>query len=193
MGLAGAQFGRVRPWREIEGGIWLINRQTSQLENRPAAIRIVSRSVRALCDDYARQYLEGRGDKRYLDGQIGEQASFFRALYALIEVPKDAEGALRPLFTVPSTLADANGKLSAAVVPLLPTKDLDFADGQLARISREYALLAAEQTPDRFLTAEEWEAIVTEGKEQPLKTLHSRYGSSRLIQALHGLTAGWPE
>lgn len=192
--LSGAQFGVVQPWREVEGGVWFIDRQSGALSNKPCALRVLRRQQAAACGDYARQYLENHGDKKYLSGQLGDWALFFRMLYALIEVPKDAEGRAVPLITVPSTLADASGKLSPQIVPLLPTKEHDFADGQLQRLGREYELLVATQTPDAGINSQQWEAIVDEGKELPLKTLLSRHGSSRLIQVLHGLNgAPWPE
>ncbi len=188
--LSGAQFGRVQPWREIEGGIWLDTKEKG-LHNIQAAVRIVSRRVAATCLDYARQYLQGRADKVMLGTQLDEMAGFFRAHYALCQAPLDAEAAPVPLFPMPSTIADASGKLIPSVVALLALHDL--ADGQLDRINREYDLLRATQTPDRGLTHAEWEAIVEEGKSQPLATLHSRHGSSRLIQALHFMGAqAWP-
>lgn len=188
--LAGAQFGRVQPWREIEGGIWLDTKDKG-LHRVPAAVRIVRRQVASSCLDYARQYLQGRADKVMLGSQLEEMAGFFRAHYALCQVPLDAEAPLVQMFLIPPTIVDATGKLIPSVVGLLPLHDL--ADGQLDRINREYDLLRATETPDRGLTHQEWEAIVEEGKTQPLATLHSRHGSSRLIQALHFMGAqAWP-
>ena len=188
--LSGAQFGRVQCWREVPGGIWIETKEG--LVNRPAAVRVLRRGMSQACLDYARQYLQSRADKAMLPQQLSDWTLFFRMHYALIEVPQDADGVLRPMFVVPTTLVDATGKLSPAVVPNLPLNDL--VDGQLDRIGREYDLLCATETPDRGLTHPEWEAIVEEGKEQPLKTLHSRHGSSRLIQVLHFMGAGaWPE
>ncbi len=189
--LSGAQFGRVQCWREIPGGIWL-DIKDQGLHNRPAAVRFVSRKVSANCMDYARQYLQGRADKMMMGAQLDEQRAFFLMHYALVEVPRDAESKPAQMFAVPPTLVDAAGKISAAIVPTLALNDL--VAGQLERITREYELLHATETPDRSLTSQEWETIVAEGKEQPLKTLHSRHGSSRLIQVLHGLRDGvWPE
>lgn len=188
--LSGTQFGRVQCWREIEGGIWLHTDQG--LVNQPAAVQVLRRGMSQACMDYARQYLQGRADKVMLPQQLADWTLFFRMHYALCDVPQDAEGKLKPLFTLPATLIDATGKLSHALIPKLPLNDL--ADGQLDRIGREYDLLCATETPDRGLTHAEWESIVEEGKEQPLKTLHSRHGSSRLIQVLHFMGAGaWPE
>jgi hypothetical protein len=191
--LSGAQHGCFRPYREVPGGIWLDTKDQGVI-NRSCALQTIRRAVSVTCADYARQYLSSRGDKSYHAGQLGELTLFFRLHYALIEVPTTGTYDTEPvlLYPVPGTLADANGKLNSTIVSTLPLNDL--VDGQMDRLSREFELLRETETPDRAPTHTEWEAIVNEGKEQSLRTLHSRYGSSALIQVLHGLGAApWPE
>lgn len=179
--LAGAERGTFKPWREIPGGLYF--EEPSGIVNKPCAVRLTTRRVGNLCTDYARQYLESRADKRFMPGQLGDFAAFLLAHYVLIHVPA-ADGVLRPMCP-PGELADKTGKVNPAAIHALGLHSL--ADGQLEKLLREYSLLKETQTPDRPLTHEEWEALIAEGKAESLAILHSRHGSSKLIQLLHGL------
>lgn len=180
--LSGAEHGRFRPYREIAGGLYF--EEDGQVVCKPCAVRLTTRRVAALCQDYARQYLAQRGDKTYLPGQFADWARFFLLHHVLIQVPASPEAPLVPLFPI-KQLADKDGKVIPAAVHELPLHTL--VDGQIAILEREYELLKSTQTPDRGLSPEQWEALITEGKTESLRTLHSRHGSSALIQVLHGL------
>lgn len=186
--LSGAHRGKVRPYREVPGGLWL---DTSQgMVSRPCALRVVRESVTYACADYARQYLSSRGDKNFLPGQVVLWTNFFRLHHALIELPQDPEAPHVQLYSLPVTLADASGKLNASIVPTLPLSEA--ADGQLEMLIREYEILRETETPVA-LSHEQWEAIVSQGKDESLRTLVSRHGSSALIQVLHGMGSAYPE
>ena len=188
--LSGIERGRPCPVVEVEGGIW-IEDADGNLTNKPAALKIISERLRALCIDYARQLLQARGDKTFLPSQIERWAAFFMMHHALVGVPiPGAEGMVKKLYPPPAELADKDGKLNISVALSLPLGDL--ADGQLDMLARVYDLHVMTQTP-RMLTSQQWDAIVNEGKDESLKTLHSRHGSSALIQVLHGLRSPWPE
>ena len=179
--LAGAERGKFQPWREIKGGLWF--EEGDQFVNKPCAVRLTTRRVAGLCYDYARQYLSQRGDKTVTAGQIADLSVFLLMHHVLIHVPSP-DGKMRPLCPFPG-LGDKDGKVNAAAVNDLPLHSL--TDGQLSRLVREYELLKETQTPDRGLTHAEWEALITEGKTSSLAALHSKHGSSALIQVLHGL------
>ena len=186
--LSGAQHGRVRPWREVPGGIAL---DTSQgLVTRPCALRLVKESLVYTCADYARQYLASRGDKNYLPTQLVVWTQFLMLHSAIIDVPASPEAPHVPMFPLPPTLADASGKLNPIVVSTLPLHDA--VEGQLGRLAREYEILKETETPVALSHAQ-WEAIVSEGKDESLRSLVSRHGSSALIQVLHGMGATYPE
>jgi hypothetical protein len=180
--LAGADRGLFRPWREVKGGLWLLDGDS--LINKPCALRLVPRKVMAACQDYARQWFAQRGDKNFLAGQLSAQVYFFLLHFALIE-PVSESGTTVPLFGSVPVLADATGKLSIPAASALPLGDA--ADGQLDRLVNEYELLKQTQTPDGGLTHAQWEALIAEGKAESLRTLHSRHGSSALIRVLSGL------
>lgn len=186
--LSGAQHGRVRPCREVPGGIALDTAQG--LVIRPCALRLVKESLVYTCADYARQYLASRGDKNYLPQQLIVWTQFFMLHHALIEIPQAPEAPHVPMFPLPPTLADASGKINPLVVSNLPLHDA--VEGQLGRLAREYEILKETETPVSIGHAK-WEAIVNEGKLESLKTLLSRHGSSALIQVLHGMTGDYPE
>jgi hypothetical protein len=188
--LSGAQHGKFRPWREVPGGICLI--QDDKLVRRPCAVRIVPRAIVAACQDYARQYLSTRGDKTLMAGILGDWATFFLMHHVLIEVPTTDTAPMVPLCPMPVDLADKDGKIKPSAVAQLGLNHA--ADGQLSKAASEYELLKSTETPDRALTHAEWEALITEGKAKSLATLHLERGSSALIQLLHGLgDAAWPE
>lgn len=191
--LAGAHRGKVRPWRVVEGGIWL-DTEKEGLVNRECALRIVKETAVYRCIDYARQYLVSRGDKEYSQGQLNAWTNFFLFHHALIEVPSEGIDKLPLLFgdaQLPPSLADSSGKLSIPIVATLPLNDL--AEGQMGRLTKEYAILRETETPDGSLSHKQWSAIVAEGKDDALKTLVSRHGSSALIQVLHGMGSVYPE
>ena len=186
--LSGAQHGRVRPWREVPGGIAL---DTSQgLVTRPCALRLVKESLVYAFADYARQYLASRGDKNYLPTQLVVWTQFFLLHHALIDLPASPEAPHVSLFPLPPTLADGTGKLNPLVVSTLPLHDA--VEGQLGRLAREYEVLKETETPVS-ISHEKWEALIAEGKNESLATLVSRHGSSALIQVLHGMGATYPE
>lgn len=190
--LSGAHRGKVRPFRVVEGGIWL-DTEAEGLVNRECALRIVKETTVYACADYARQYLSGRGDKGYTPNQMIVWTNFFLFHHALIEVPREGVERFDPLFgkaQIPPSLADTAGKLNLPIVAELPLKDI--AEGQMAKLTREYAILRETETPDA-LTHKQWEAIVSEGKTDALRTLVSRHGSSALIQVLFGMGSAYPE
>lgn len=180
--LAGAEHGKFQPWREIKGGLWF--EEGGQYVNKACAVRLTTRRITALCQDYARQFLSQRGDKMLTPGQFADWSRFLLLHYVLIQVP-GSDGAMRPLFSTPLDLGDKDGKVNMAAIHGLPLHAL--ADGQILVAEREYELLKQTQTPDRGLTHTEWEALITEGKVSSLQALHSKHGSSALIQLLHGL------
>lgn len=186
--LSGAQHGRVRPWREVPGGIALDTQQG--LVVRPCALRLVKESLVYTCADYARQYLASRGDKNYLPSQLVVWTQFLMLHHAVIDLPASPEAPHVPLFPLPPTLADGTGKLNPLMVSTLPLHDA--VEGQLGRLAREYEILKETETPVALSHAQ-WEAIVSEGKTSALATLHLRFGSSALIQVLHGIGERWPE
>lgn len=186
--LSGAERGRVRALREVPGGIYFIDPETGAVKQRPAWLRPTSERQSGVCVDYARQYLEARGDGKAIPGQMMRMALFFELHFALIEPPREGVK-LTPMFDAPAV--DEKGRLNIATADGSPLGDL--AAGEFAKLSDELQILRTTQTP-RQLTHGQWEAIVSEGKEQSLRTLHSRHGSSALIQVLHGLTGqAWPE
>lgn len=179
--LSGAERGKFQPWREIKGGLYF--EEAGGIVNKPCAVRLTTRRIVAVCQDYARQYFTKRGDGQCAPGQFADLAQFLLLHYCVIQVPAE-DGVMRPLFPIP-TLADKTGVINAAEINGLPLHNL--VDGQIHVLVREYELLKATQTPDRGLTHQEWEALITEGKTESLRTLHLRHGSSALIQVLHGL------
>lgn len=192
--LSGAERGKARPAAEVPGGIWI--EETGELVNKAAWLAVVGERKASACVDYARQYLKSRGDSDYLPGQLARSSNFFMMHHALIAPPANgsAFGAgekFAPLYPLPPTLTDEKGKLNPTLVSGLVLGDL--ASGQLDNLKSQYDLLLATQTPASISHAK-WEAIVEEGKTCALSTLHSRHGSSALIQVLHGLSGGvWPE
>lgn len=188
--LAGAHRGSVRPYREVPGGLWLEDAD-GQLTSRPCALRIVSETKVYRYSDLARQYLEGRGNGRYLPGQIEVWTNFLMFHQALIRVPTEPGAPHVPLCPEwELTLTDTTGKLNVAIFHMLLLHGA--ADGQLQHLGSEYDILRKTETP-ASITHEQWKRIVEEGKSSSLKSLHSQHGSSALIQVLHGLGAEYPE
>jgi len=111
--LSGAQHGRVRPWREVPGGIAL-DSETQGFIVRPCALRTVKESFVYTCSDYARQYLSSRGDQKYLPAQLTVWTQFFLLHHAIIEVPQTPDAPHVPMFPLPPTLTDATGAMCRA-------------------------------------------------------------------------------
>ena len=184
--LSGAEMGRVRPVREVEGGVYL-EKADGSIENRSCALRLLSERRIAQSLDLARQYLMSRGDGKSLPGQISRLALFFQLHYALVEAGGDGN---RLIFPPPANLADRNGRLNLEAADVLELWRL--IDGELDKLSQEYDILRRTQAPPS-LSHEKFQAIVNEGKEQSLRSLHSQYGSSALIIVLHGMDGvPWP-
>ncbi len=182
--LSGAQAGEVRPVREVEKGIWIY--EGDRLVNKPCWLRVVRERDGSACLDYARQLLTARGDGKYTPQQLQRWTNFFLLHFAMIEPPQDG-APLVQMYPLPAGVSDKNGKLDLASVWTLQLHNL--ADGQGGRLADEYDLLLQTQTP-AALTHAEWEALITEGKEQSLMTLVSLRGCSALIQLLSGIQKG---
>ena len=189
--LAGAERGRVRPYRPVPGGIWFVSADTGALENVPCALRLVSERHAAVFADYARQYLQRRGDGTFSPVALSRLTALLRMQHALVPAAARPGAAVAPLYPLPE-LADKDGKIIPQLFAQL--KLFELADGQLDRLSQEYDLLIATETPPS-LTGEQWAKIVEEGKKGfALKDLVSRHGSSALVQVLHGTDdAAWGE
>lgn len=188
--LSGAEHGRVRPIRTIEGGLYLLDADSGELQNVPCALRVLRASEESTCIDYARQYLSQRGDGSVSAGTMGMAASIARLHRALVHPVQPGEK-LRPLYPLQNGLTSDKGKLNAILFSQLELWNL--ADGELGRLVTEYEILCRTQIP-QHITHQQWEAMISEGKELSLRTLHLRYGSSALIQVLHGLDGrAWPE
>jgi len=184
--MSGAERGRVRPIREVPGGIW-IEEESGALVNKAAHLTVIRESIATACEDYARQYLTSRGDGNFNVAQLGRLSVLFKMHFALV-TPAD-EGPPKPMYPL-GTIADTKGKVNASLVASLPLQRL--ADGQLQVLAREYEILCETETP-RSLSHAQWVGIVNEGKESSLKTLVSQHGSSALIQVLHGMGKQYPE
>jgi len=183
--LSGAETGKVTIAGEVKGGIYFQDDE-GNTTNRAAMLRLVREKDAALCLDNARKYLQAKGDDKFLPGQLQRWASLFQLHFALFD---PATG--KRMFPAILMISDEKGKVDPAAVARLPL--LDLADGQMDRLWNEYAILQQTQTP-AAVTHEQWEALITEGKTESLKTLHSRHGSSALIQVLHGMAGRvWPE
>lgn len=187
--LSGAERGRVRPVRIIEGGIYLFDAD-GNLKNVPCALRVLKQNEISLCFAYARQYLSARGDGQFSPRELSDAEATVRFHLSLVS-PDATAGRPEPLYPLPANLTDSKGKIDAVQFAQLALWGL--ADGQLERLAEEYALLLRTQLPTA-LNHDQWTAIVNEGKSSSLKTLHSQHGSSALIQVLHGLDGrAWPE
>lgn len=186
--LSGAHKGRPHPYREVPGGIYILDKN-DDLVHRPAWLRLTGARTASTCVSYARQLLEARGDGKFMQLELATWSLFFQLHFALVEPPRDG-GKPAPMFPLPPSISDDKGKLNVSEVWKL---EFNPADGEMAKLERELGILRKTQAPD-FLTHQAWEAIVNEGKEQSLRTLHSRHGSSALIQVLHGFDGSpWPE
>lgn len=120
---------------------------------------------------------------------LARWAALLRLQHALVSADSTPARVV-PLYPMPPTLADKQGKVNPAMMSQLAL--LDLADGQLDKLVAEYDQLLATECPPS-LTHEEWMTIVNEGKGgSALKELVSRHGSSALIQVLHGTDdAAW--
>lgn len=183
--MAGAQHGRVRPVRVVQGGIWF-SREDGELESLAAALRIVPQKRLMRCEDLARQFLAARGDRQVTALNYASMCTLFWMHEALVAPPAGPGAPLVPLFPLPAGIADDSGKLELKIAGGLPLWDL--ADGQLQRLRDEYELLLATETP-AAITHEQWERIIAEAGKSSLKTLVLQHGSSALIQVLHGTDA----
>ncbi len=190
--MAGAERGRTRPVRLVQGGIWLTSEE-GELRNVPAALRLISQKVMVRCEDLARQFLKEQGDGAYtMMAYAGVSALLFMH-HSLVQPPAVPSSSAPhvPLFPLPQSIADDKGRINRMIAGTLPLWDL--ADGQLQRLRDEYDLLLATETPPS-LTHEQWEAIVGEAGKSTLKTLVAQHGPSAVIQVLHGTDAArWQE
>lgn len=182
--LSGAERGRVRPYRKIEGGIHIF-REDGEIQNVPCALRILRQNELSLSFAYARQYVAGRTENVFSPRELAEAEATVKFHMALVQ-PDAGVQKPEPLFPLPDGIADGKGKVNPILFSQLALWRL--ADGQLDQLIDEYALLLKTQIPTA-LTHEQWEAIVKEGKSESLRTLVSRHGSSALIQVLHGTPA----
>lgn len=190
--LAGAERGRARPVRVVQGGVWLTT-EDGELRNLPAALRLVTQRVIIRCEDLARQFLLAQGDGNYTMMAFGGLSTLLFMHHALVQPPAvpGSLAPLVPLFPLPPNIADDKGRIDRKIAGVLPLWDL--ADGQLQRLRDEYDLLLATETPPS-LTHEQWEAIVAEAGKSTLRTLVAQHGPSALIQVLHGTDAArWQE
>lgn len=187
--LAGAERGKVRPYRQVPGGIWLLNSETEALSNVPCALRLVPERRVELFAELARQYLAGRGDGQVSAVAHARVKARMHLQYALVRPDAKPGEPAQPLYPLPQ-LADEKGRVYPLMVEQLVLWDL--VDGQLDRLVDEYGILVTTETP-AALSHAKWEEIVTEGKKgSALKELVSRHGSSALIQVLHGTDdAAW--
>jgi len=186
--LSGAERGRVRPLRQVKGGIWLIDPQTDQLKNEPCALRVLRQRETARCEDLARQYLLTRGDGQLTLKALEQLATILAMHLAVVSLASVPGQKAVPLYPgVLAALTDDKGKLvtnAAALIEDLPLQHL--AEGQLQHLLDEYQALLAVETP-ATISHEQWEAIVREGKAGcEMTTLISRHGCSALIQVLAG-------
>lgn len=188
--LAGAERGSARPIREIPGGIWIYSTADAERpENVQCSLRVVRESVTSSCVDYARQYLQSRGDKSFTAGQLTRLVIFLQMHEALIDTPIGDEK-LKALYPLPATIANDKGQINAKTIDMLSLGRL--ADGQLDKIQREYAILIETETPS-VLTHKEWGALIEQGKSESLRTLILQHGSSALTQLVHGMGREYPE
>jgi hypothetical protein len=183
--LAGAQHGRVRPVRQVPGGVWFA-REDGDLECLPAALRIVPQKKLVRCEDLARQFLKSRGDREVAPLAYASTATLFWMHEALIAPPATPTAPLVSLCPLPPGIADQEGRLVLKMAGELPLWEL--ADGQLQHLRDQYELLLATETPPS-ITHEQWEAIVREAGKSSLRTLALQHGPSALIQVLHGTPA----
>lgn len=180
--LAGADKGACRPFRPVPGGIILFE-EGGGWRRVPAALRMVRLRDVTRFEDYARQYLAGRGDGQVSGGMLIWEKFLLTLHEALVQ-----DGAPNtPLFPLPSTLTNEKAKIDPIIMATLPLRDL--MDGELERLKDEYDLLCNTEAPSA-ITQEQWEAIVREGKASSLGSLVSQYGSSALIRVLHGTPEG---
>ncbi len=184
--LAGAQLGRVRPVRQVPGGVWFA-REDGTLENLPAALRVVPQKRLVRCEDLARQLLKARGDREVAPLAYASTATLFWMHEALIAPPSSAAAPFQPLCPLPPGLADHEGRLVLKMAGELPLWEL--ADGQLQHLRDQYELLLATETPPS-ITHEQWERIIAEAGKSSLRTLVAQHGPSALIQVLHGTPEG---
>ena len=117
--LSGAQHGRVRPWREVPGGLYLDS------EEMGVSVRS-ARCASCASPSFTSVPITPGSTCRAAATRATSPASsvlwsqFFQLHFALIEIPQDAGNARQqPLFAMPPTLADEAG-CSTCFVPSLP-------------------------------------------------------------------------
>lgn len=190
---AGIETGRVTPFRTIPGGIYFVgkrNPQTGlweddgQVRNHPAALRVLRQAEIRECNDYARQYLSGRGDGSYTGVDLATESALLQMHKALI-APDAGPGRIPPpLYPVPLTLA-TKGKIDPTSMDLLELRNL--ADGQLDAIMEQYQILLRTQCPP-YVSHEQFGQVVAELKKSSFwKDQHSQDGFSAVQAVLHGL------
>lgn len=187
--LAGAERGKVQPYRRVRDGVWLL-KDDGTLANFPAAMRLLSHRRTSVFRGYARQYLAQKGDGTVDERELNNEVTILSLHWSLIPADSRPGVEVQPLFPFPPTLVSQKGLIDVSSMDALPLRDL--ADGEVERLVEEYHILRRTQLPP-YPTHEQWQAVLEEGKTDALRTLHSRHGSSVLIQVLHGMDGlPWP-
>ncbi len=187
--LFGTETGKVTPYHPIKDGVCLLQ-EDGTIKNVPVWMRLIGDQKQRLHMSYARQYLSKKGDSVITDGELNWE-TWMLSMHEILILPIPSEGGKpTPAFPTPLTLISSKGLISQTDMDVLPLRKL--ADGELNRLMKEYQLFVRVQLPP-YPTQEQMKQILDEGKTDALKTLHSRHGSSALIQVLHGLEgAPWP-
>jgi len=187
--LFGTEKGRVTPYHPVKDGVYLLQ-EDGTIKNVPVWMRLIGDQKQRLNMSYARQYLSKKGDGVITDGELNWE-TWMLNMHEILIVPDPPEGGKpTPAFPPLITLVSAKGVVSQTDMDLLPLRKL--ADGELNRLMQEYRLFLKLQLPP-YPTHEQMQQMIDEGKTDALKTLHSRHGSSALIQVLHGLgESPWP-
>lgn len=184
MKLFGTERGKIIPIQPLREGVYLLEADGS-LRQVPASMRLIGEQKKRLHGTYARQYLEKKNQ-----GGTFSQAELLWELFLLnlheMLVEPHSDGVPKPVFPIPLTLSN-QGVVNIAAMEMLPLRAL--ADGEMQRLSDEYALFMKTQLPP-YPSQEQRSQILEEGKNCALSILHSRHGSLALIQVLHGLGAG---
>lgn len=187
--LFGAETGKVMPYHAVKDGACLLQDDGS-IKHVPVWLRLIGDQKQRMNMTYARQYLAKKGDGSMTDGELHWE-TWMLNMHEILVLPNSFEsGRPTPAFPVPLTLVNAKGIVNSTDMDVLPLRKL--VDGELSRLIQEYKLFLKLQLPP-YPTQEQMQQIVDEGKTDALKTLHSRHGSSALIQVLHGLEGvPWP-
>lgn len=188
--LHGAETGKVTPYHPLKDGIYLLNEDGS-LRNVPVWMRLIGDQKQRINMAYARQYLSKKRDGNYSQAELNWETWMLNLHEILIQSNPPTGGRATPAFPIPLTAVNSKGLVDSTALDVLPLRQL--ADGELNRLIEEYGLFIRLQLPP-YPTHEQMQQIIDEGKVDALKTLHSRHGSSVLIQVLHGLDGvPWPE